>query len=180
MKKTFRNITLAGVKHCGKSTLGRLLAAICGASFTDSDDELCLRYGKPVREIFRELGEENFRRAEAEVLEDLAARDGFNVFSLGGGAVSNAFVGTEIWEQLGCKIMIDIPDAAAQERVFASGVPAYLEKYSDPRRALEQINRERIALLKAKCDAVYHADPALQPEEQAEKLHSFIIQEFSI
>ena len=33
-------ITLAGVKHCGKSTLGRLAAERCGFAFFDADAEL--------------------------------------------------------------------------------------------------------------------------------------------
>ena len=79
-----------GIKHCGKSTLGRLIASASGVPFTDTDEELekefFRREGKKAacRTIFREYGEEYFRKLEADVIRSLS--DGkLRVIALGGG-----------------------------------------------------------------------------------------------
>ena len=75
-----RSIVLAGIKHCGKSTLGALLARRYGVAFIDTDRELEERFraesGRALatREIFRELGAEKFRKFEATVIGALAKK----------------------------------------------------------------------------------------------------------
>ena len=75
-----RPLLFFGIKHCGKSTLGRLTAEHFGVKFVDTDLELESRFQMlngcplPTRDIFRELGEEGFRRFEAETVEALAAQ----------------------------------------------------------------------------------------------------------
>ena len=77
-----RPLLFFGIKHCGKSTLGRLTAEHFGVKFVDTDLELESRFQMlngcplPTRDIFRELGEEGFRRFEAETVEALAAQHG--------------------------------------------------------------------------------------------------------
>ena len=73
MAELKRSIVLAGIKHCGKSTLGALLARRYHAELTDTDRVLeeCFQAenGRKLttREIFLELGPEAFRRFEAAV-----------------------------------------------------------------------------------------------------------------
>ncbi len=173
------HIVLAGVKHCGKSTLGKALAEKCGILFIDSDAELERLYGKSTRELFRSAGEENFRRMESEILCRISSENSGRgyVLSLGGGAVSNTFVTDEIWNALGVSVMIDISDRTAEERVFADGVPAYLEKESDPRSALHRINRQRKEIMMARCSRVYTALENADVQEQTENFYMFLKQE---
>ena len=173
------HITLAGVKHCGKSTLGRLLAEKCGVAFIDSDAELERRHGKSTRELFRSVGEQEFRRLESEILSETAAansRKGY-VLSLGGGAVSNPFVTDELFELLGVSVMIDISDRTAAERVFADGVPAYLEKEPDLEAALLRINSQRKEIMRARCSKIYPALEGAEVREQVENFYMFLQQE---
>jgi shikimate kinase len=81
-------VVLVGPPAAGKTTVGRLLAERLGVGFTDSDDLVVARAGKPVSEIFVDEGEEAFRALEAAaVAEGLA---GGGVLALGGGAVLSA------------------------------------------------------------------------------------------
>ena len=91
-----RNIVFLGIKHCGKSTHGKLLAARLKREFFDTDDLLVAYYRKKYspdtedispRWIMRQHGEEFFRRTEAEtVLEFLQNNPaGVSVLALGGG-----------------------------------------------------------------------------------------------
>ena len=172
-------IVLAGVKHCGKSTLGKILASRCGVAFIDSDSELERRHGRSVRELFRSAGEAEFRRLEAEILSLTVAENSHRgyILSLGGGAVSNVFVTDELWDSLGVSVMIDISDRMAEERVFADGVPAYLEKEPDPRKALLEINRQRKEILKSRCSRIYPALDDAEVAVQADNFYMFLQQE---
>ena len=176
MNKSRRTITLSGIKHSGKSTLGRLLAERIDAAFYDVDEVIAEKYGQSVRELFRSIGEDEFRRIEAEIEKELSARDENKIISLGGGAVSSRFFDETLQKSLGMIIMVDIPDETAEERVFANGVPAYLEKYSDPKDALKKINAGRRKKMREVCSLLYVADETLSPEEQAEKFHLFLEQ----
>ncbi len=81
-----KNIVITGFMATGKSCVGRLLAERLNRPFIDMDDELVAHFGKPIREVFAETGEAAFRAAEAELCQQLAARQGC-VISTGGGAL---------------------------------------------------------------------------------------------
>lgn len=87
MKK--RIIALTGFMGCGKSTVGRELAALTDAHFADLDSVIVKREGRSIREIFSAGGEEAFRKAELEALEAFLDKAESiwkpSVLSLGGG-----------------------------------------------------------------------------------------------
>jgi len=82
-------VILVGFMGAGKSSVGRALAEQLGWTFEDLDDRIEQREGRKVAEIFRDSGEEGFRRAEHTALKELmlelqAAPKG--IVALGGGA----------------------------------------------------------------------------------------------
>ena len=78
-------IVLVGFMGAGKTTVGHLLAERLGLPFTDSDQVVEQRTGRPVRQIFAEDGEPAFRALEHQVIASLL--DGPDlVLALGGGA----------------------------------------------------------------------------------------------
>lgn len=84
------NIILIGMPGCGKSTVGALLAARTGKKFVDADEFLTEKFGRPIPEIFASNGEEDFRRMEAEVLEELGKQSGL-IIATGGGCVTREY-----------------------------------------------------------------------------------------
>lgn len=80
------NLVLVGMPGCGKSTLGRELAALSGRRLIDLDGEITRRAGRPIPEIFKTQGEEAFRQMEAETLAEFAGGEG-QLIATGGGAV---------------------------------------------------------------------------------------------
>jgi XRE family aerobic/anaerobic benzoate catabolism transcriptional regulator len=70
-KQRNRRIALIGLRGGGKSTLGRLLAARLEVPFIELDREVERRSGASLSEIFDMFGQETFRRAEREALQDV-------------------------------------------------------------------------------------------------------------
>ena len=78
---------LTGMPACGKTTVGRLLAAHTGRPFADLDEVIVAREGCDIPTIFATHGEAYFRRLESEALVFLAETLPSAVVATGGGAV---------------------------------------------------------------------------------------------
>jgi XRE family aerobic/anaerobic benzoate catabolism transcriptional regulator len=66
-----RRIALIGLRGGGKSTLGRMLADRLSVPFIELDREIEKRSGATLSEIFDMFGQETFRRAEREALDNV-------------------------------------------------------------------------------------------------------------
>lgn len=80
-----RSIVMVGLMGCGKSSVGRRLAARLQLPFVDADDEIESAAGKSISDIFKEHGEAEFRAGERKVIARLLA-SGPQVLATGGGA----------------------------------------------------------------------------------------------
>jgi shikimate kinase len=78
------NVVIVGFMGAGKSVCGRLLARRLGRCFVETDDLIVAGDGRSIPDIFRQDGEEAFRRLEGEMLEALALKSG-EVIATGGG-----------------------------------------------------------------------------------------------
>jgi shikimate kinase len=83
-----RSIVMVGLMGCGKSSIGRRLAAALGLPFLDADDEIERAALKTIPEIFADHGEAYFRDGERKVIKRLLA-NGPQVLATGGGAFMN-------------------------------------------------------------------------------------------
>jgi shikimate kinase len=79
-----RHIVLVGLMASGKTTVGRLLAALLGRPLRDSDAEIEAREGRTVREIREALGTAALHDLEARVLLDALASPGPDVITAAG------------------------------------------------------------------------------------------------
>ena len=84
-----RRIALIGLRGGGKSTLGRLLAAKLNMPFIELDREIERRSGASLSEIFDMFGQETFRRAEREALEDVLRQHRHFVMATSGSIVTD-------------------------------------------------------------------------------------------
>jgi len=83
-----RRIALIGLRGGGKSTLGQLLAEHLGVPFIELDREIERRSGANLSEIFDMFGQETFRRAEHEALDDVLRRHPHFVIATSGSIVT--------------------------------------------------------------------------------------------
>ena len=76
-----------GFMGAGKTVISKEVAHILKLPIYDLDEQIEERRGCTVPEIFARDGEAGFRRAEAEVLDELLSRDGSSLIAMGGGAI---------------------------------------------------------------------------------------------
>lgn len=79
------NIVLIGMPGCGKSTVGVVLAKCMGYHFLDSDILIQKKYGKLLRELIDEMGEDGFKQIENDVNKAIDTDN--TVIATGGSAV---------------------------------------------------------------------------------------------
>lgn len=80
------SVYLCGFMGCGKSHVGRQLAAALDKEFIDLDRYIINAERMTIPFIFEKFGEPHFRRLEAKYIRELA---GDNVVATGGGALIN-------------------------------------------------------------------------------------------
>ena len=86
MKNGKTRIALIGFMGTGKSTIGPLLAEKLGYTFIDTDELVERTIGMNIADIFSDLGEDAFRDAEYEALQEALGQEQV-VVSTGGGMV---------------------------------------------------------------------------------------------
>lgn len=87
LSRQMENIILIGMPGCGKSSVGKALAAALNRTFLDADEEIVRRAGCSIPEIFAAQAEAGFRRLESAVLADLGKQSGI-ILATGGGCVT--------------------------------------------------------------------------------------------
>jgi len=80
------NVILVGGTGCGKSTVGFQLSRLLGFGICDIDQVIELRSGRKIPEIFRELGELQFREMESAIIKEAESIKN-HVIVAGGGAI---------------------------------------------------------------------------------------------
>lgn len=135
---------------CGKSSVGRRIAAVTGHRFVDTDELIVARAGKPITAIFAEDGEASFRDLEAAVLGDLAGEAGL-VLATGGGIVLRPENRAAL-RRIGPVIWLDAEADLLFERVSRNRKRPLLHT-EDPRATFDALLAARREIYAAAADA---------------------------
>lgn len=111
-------IILCGIKHCGKSTIGKALGEKLNVPFIDLDRVIEKLAGKSCRELFVKEGKDSFMKYEAEACK-ITFDDEKNtgaVIATGGGICDN-FGAVNILKTEKNLFFIDISEEAAFKRI---------------------------------------------------------------
>lgn len=143
MKQIGASVALTGLKHVGKSAVGRLLARERGALFLDLDDLLVRRAEQerlpgfstrladdtpPVRSLFRQLGSVRFGEWEAEALREVPAIAGDrHVVLATGGGVCDRSESMELLSMMFTVLYLHNEHLLLYERSIRYGIPAFLD-----------------------------------------------------
>ncbi len=131
-----KSIVMVGLMGCGKSAVGRRLAARLGLPFVDADEEIEKAAGQSIEDIFTEHGEPYFREGERKVLARLM-RSGPQVLATGGGAFMNAETRAAISER-GISVWLKA-DLALLVRRVAKRNNRPLLKDDDPQAVMQRL-----------------------------------------
>ena len=145
------NVVLIGMKHCGKSTVGRALAGRWGCAFHDVDEMMENLHAcdsgrrQSVREIFAEHGEAYFHRIEGHAVCELYLkldRPGSTaVAALGGRTALNTTI-SRLLQPIGPVVYLRVPPEELFARVERGGIPPFLDP-RDPKGHFLRICNER-------------------------------------
>lgn len=158
-------IWICGFMGAGKSTLGRLLAARLGVSFTDLDRHLAERAGMSIPEIFEKEGEEGFRERERALVLELA-REGSGVIALGGGSLQDRSLADHLRKH-GLLIFIDTPFSVIFERIREDTGRPLADKAGEPGGDHDEGRGRLKALLERRRPLYEQAELSLHPEQTA-------------
>lgn len=141
-------IVLIGFMGTGKSSVGRLLEQQTGLPRYDTDELITATAGMPVTAIFDVEGEQEFRRRETEVLQNLPRHDAIIV--TGGGAVLRE-ENVAVLRKLGTIVNLTADPETLFERVARRNTRPLLRS-DDPRGTLAELLRVRESLYRAAAD----------------------------
>ncbi|MCK4260440.1 MAG: 3-dehydroquinate synthase [Halanaerobiales bacterium] len=144
-----KNIVLIGMMGSGKSTVGKLLAERMGFGFIDTDARLEDWTGRKISEIFATDGEEEFRRLETEVVQQVAKRTG-QIIATGGGVVLRS-ENVKALREKGIVVFLDAGLEILFQRLMDDDSRPLLQT-DDPKKKLEDILKNRLPLYREAAD----------------------------
>lgn len=136
------SIVLMGIKHCGKSTQGRIISKKLSVPFFDTDDVILEMTGKTPRQIYTEFGNEGFQDAEEKacsfLLEKINSSAEKNAVIATGGGICGNKKALDVLRKIGAFVFLKTPERIASFRVLReisvaqdgtlSNVPAFIAK----------------------------------------------------
>lgn len=181
------SIILLGIKHCGKSTQGKLLAKHFDCPFFDTDDEVTVLTGKNPRQIYTEQGKEAFLEAEKQACEKLADKlSSINkaVIATGGGICNNP-AALEVLHKLGTFVFLNADEKTAANRIVweikydsdgaMKNLPAYIANKNpanvkDVRAIFHDFYIERQKIYEDLCDIEVKMEHSASKSENMERI----------
>lgn len=116
------SIILMGIKHCGKSTQGRIISKKLSVPFFDTDDVIFEMTGKTPRQIYTELGNEGFQEAEEKacsfLLEKINSSAEKNAVIATGGGICGNKKALDVLKKIGTFVFLKTPERIASFRVL--------------------------------------------------------------
>jgi len=90
-----KNIVLLGMMGSGKTTLGKIISKKLNRKFIDIDNEIEIKEGMKISDMFQKKGEDFFRKIEEKISLQFLKKTS-TVISLGGGAFINKNIQNEV------------------------------------------------------------------------------------
>lgn len=145
------SLQLLGLKHSGKSSVGRLWASRRGWGFHDLDTLLEAEAGgdRTSRQIYAAEGKLGFQRYETKAARSAAGwlDRGNIVLAWGGGTVTNPEA-VQALQGRGTLVVLNDRPEVLYERILRGGRPAFLSA-EHPWEDFQKVYQERTTLLRA-------------------------------
>ncbi|MCR5762647.1 MAG: shikimate kinase [Treponema sp.] len=177
-------IILMGIKHCGKSTQGRLLSEKLKVPFFDTDKIIEDEMGMSVREIYVTSGEQAFKDAETHACKSVSEKISSSGLMSGigpdaiiatGGGICNNEEALDVLHPLGKFVFLVAQEKLAADRIVReakvseygriSNLPAYIanknpDTMDDVRALFHEFYEERMQIYSKLADVCVSMDNA--------------------
>jgi len=169
-------LILMGMKHCGKSTIGKIIAGKKNIPFIDLDD-IIERVFSPdkqitVREIYRKKGKAVFTSLEREALSSLSSKiQKPGVLALGGGTIENREA-MRLLKGNTTKLYLEIEEPILWKRIQKGGIPSFLDQ-KNPEEHFHTLYIKRTRLYRLAADIIVSLYTE-KPDKAAEIISSKI------
>lgn len=164
------SIVLIGAPGSGKSSVGKMLAALLKLPFTDTDSVINAEQKLTISEIFANVGEAGFREIERSVvLQVLASNNG--VVALGGGSVLSQEIRKELQSKRHQVIFLEVSLSNAVNRIARSNDRPLLAV--DPAKKWSELVRDRYTLYQECADLTISTDNT-KPAQVATKIVTYL------
>lgn len=164
------NIYLIGFMGTGKSTVGKMLAEDLGADFVDTDKLVEVKTGKSVADIFEEYSEDEFRRLETEVLEEITTKENLIVSTGGGIVISRGNL--ELMKQTGKVVTLIADVSTIMERIKGDETKRPLLEVDDPFEEIKRLLFDRASFYINAHHIVETSD--ITPREAADQILGYV------
>ena len=165
------HIFLCGIKHSGKTTIGKLLAKRLGRRWSDLDREIERKIGEPIRTFYRSSGQEAFQWMEVETLQEILSEENL-VISLGGGAADNDPL-MKIVKEHGILVYLHVEEARLLKRILRGGIPPFLDE-DDVEGSFHRVYERRDRRYSKDCDHLIQLPFDQAKEKNAELVLSVL------
>jgi shikimate kinase len=154
-------LALSGFQGSGKTHMGKIVAKRLHLPFYDVDDHL----GTNPRNLYRELGEEGFRKKERQAIDALLQQE-VGVLALGGGSFTHEDVAQNVFQ----KCFVIFLERSYEQLVeeIRKNSPAYLDA-KDPIGSFDRIYQKRYEQYRRYA----HATISCEEEDLEEKIINF-------
>lgn len=137
-------IVLTGFMGTGKTSVGRELSSALGYEFIDTDVLIEEREGLPVSLIFKQKGEDYFRRVEQETVAEISNKR--NVVIATGGGVIKSMDNVRNLGRQGIIVWLKADPEIILKRVMAEGGKRPLLDVEEPLQVINELLAERLKL----------------------------------
>ena len=161
------NLFLIGMMGSWKSTVGRKLAEVLDMEFIDTDDVIEEMTEIKVAEIFKEFGEERFRKMEMAFFIEKAKQHG-QIFSTGGGIVLDK-QNRNVLKNNGICFLLDATPKTLSERIHNKTKRPLLTDSDNLEGRLQTIWQDRSAFYTDSAHHVIKTDE-LNPPQVLDKI----------
>ena len=145
-------IVLMGIKHSGKTSLGKLTSVTLDLPFFDLDNLLEEQYSKKrslsFRELYIKLGKKGFRDLETKAVNSISMKSK-GIVALGGGTIENISAMKAV-KKAALLVFLDTEEEILFKRIKENGVPPFLEK--SPKELFHKLYKKRRILYSEAAD----------------------------
>lgn len=169
-----------GIKHSGKTSLGRLVAKRMQYQCVDNDDLILNDRADitSIRDLYKREGKEAFMAQEVASLEAyLSLSPEKTIISLGGGACDNSRL-ISLIQASGKVVYLKVAENVLLKRILSGGVPPFLDSLN-VEGSFSLLYHRRDALYRKFSDIVIELLPYTDINVNAEYLFSRLSEELS-